>query len=82
MEEAMEKVLQPMPEHKCADCGKTFNGKCLCFNRPIDVDYNKCFLHSFYNPVVIKFEPPPNLEEIMAEEEREQENRMKGKRCH
>ena len=82
MEKTVEQALQPMPEHKCADCTKSKNEKCLCFNRPIDLDYNKCFFHSFYTPCVINFEPPDNLEQIMAEEEEERINRAKGKRCH
>lgn len=82
MEKTVEEVLQPMPEHKCADCTKSKNEKCLCFNRPIDLDYNKCFFHSFYTPYVINFEPPENLEQIMAKEEEERINRAKGKRCH
>ena len=73
MENALEQALQPMPEHKCADCTKSRNEKCLCFNRPIDLDYNKCYFHSFYTPCVINFEPPENLEEIMEQEERERE---------
>lgn len=80
MEKTVEEVLQPMPEHKCADCTKSKNEKCLCFNRPIDLDYNKCFFHSFYTPCVINFEPPENLEQIMEQEERErEESRLKAK---
>lgn len=63
---------QPQPKYLCATCTKLKEGSfCDCFQRPVDKDYNRCFNHSNYNPIVAVFKAPENIEEVaLANEEK------------
>lgn len=58
-----------LPKYHCSSCTKCKNKYCDCFQRRIEPDYNMCFYHSTYNPIIVVFKPPSNLKEIMQREE-------------
>lgn len=60
----------PEPKWHCASCLKLKeDNKCDCFNRRVEPNFNRCFYHSHYSPVVASFKAPTNLEEIVKQEE-------------
>lgn len=59
----------PAPKYFCNSCDRCYNKRCSFFDRPIIPDYNRCYYHSKYSPVAIKFKAPDNLEQIIKEEE-------------
>lgn len=64
-QEFLKKTEQPQPKYFCATCTKLKDGNyCDCFQRPVDKDYNRCFNHSSYSPIVAVFKAPENIEEI------------------
>lgn len=62
----------PEPKYHCASCLKLKGTTCDCFKRRVEPNYNRCFFHSNYSPVVASFKAPTNLEEIIKEEEERQ----------
>ena len=44
---------------------KTDDSRCLCFGRRIEPDYNRCYFHSNYTPIVAQFKVQDNLEQTM-----------------
>lgn len=61
----VKETTQPQPKYFCATCAKLKNGNfCDCFQRRVEPDYNRCFNHSNYNPVLAVFKAPENIEEI------------------
>ena len=68
----VNKTAAPQPKYFCATCLKLKDGNyCDCFQRPVDADYNRCYNHSNYKPVVTVFKAADNIEEIaLANEEK------------
>lgn len=61
----VKETTQPQPKYFCATCTKLKEGSfCDCFQRRVEADYNRCFNHSNYNPVLAVFKAPENIEEI------------------
>lgn len=62
---------QPQPKYYCATCLKLKNDNlCDCFQRRVEPDYNRCFNHSNYKPVLTVFKAADNIEEIAPANER------------
>ena len=64
------KKEEPTPKYHCSTCTKCEGKYCKVFNRYVEKNYNKCFLHSNYTPIVAKFEPTVTMEEIAEAEKR------------
>lgn len=60
------------PKYHCSSCTKCAKNWCSFFNRHIEKDFNRCFNHSNYSPILASFKPQKNLEELI---EKEQEKR-------
>lgn len=65
------KLKFPAPKYYCKTCAKCCNNRCKFFDRPIIPDYNRCYYHSKYSIIALKFKAPDNLEEIIQKEEEE-----------
>lgn len=64
-QQLIKKTTQPQPKYFCVTCTKLKDGNfCDCFQRRVEADYNRCFNHSNYNPVLAVFKAPENIEEI------------------
>lgn len=57
------------PKFHCSSCTKRTENRCTFFNRHIEPDFNKCFYHSNYSPVLASFKPQENLEELVEKEQ-------------
>lgn len=68
-QEYLQQTTQPVPKYPCKTCKKQSNGRCNCFNRPVDEKINRCFNHSAYNPIPANFKAPDNIEQIALENE-------------
>lgn len=68
--EIQQAHLSRVPKYFCNSCTKCCNHYCSVFNRYVEVDYNKCIYHSNYTAVRVVFKVIPNLEAIMAQEEK------------
>lgn len=66
-----EKDVKP-PKYHCSTCTKCNKNWCSFFNRHIEKDFNRCFYHSNYSPILASFKPQENLELLV---EKEQEKR-------
>lgn len=67
-QELVEKTKQPTPKYHCTSCAKLTDGMyCTCYQRPVDVNYNKCYNHSHYSPRKKVFKAVSNLTEIVME---------------
>lgn len=68
----VKETTLPQPKYYCATCAKLKNGNfCDCFQRPVEADYNRCYNHSNYKPILAIFKAPENIEEIaQANEEK------------
>ena len=54
------------PKFVCATCVKlSADNGCPVFQRPVEPDYNRCFYHSSYQPVVVIFRPVKNLDTMV-----------------
>lgn len=53
----------------CKTCTHCENKYCCVFKRPVDVKFNRCWLHSDYKPLTQEFKVKDNLEEVMMLEE-------------
>ena len=62
--------LTRLPKFFCNSCTKCCNHHCLVFNRYVEIDYNKCLYHSNYIAATIVFKVSPNLDAIIAQEEK------------
>lgn len=68
--EYLRKTGTPQPKYYCATCLKLKNNNyCDCFQRPVEAEYNRCYNHSNYKPVLAVFKAPDNIDEIAAEAE-------------
>ena len=59
----------PTPSYYCRDCNKRCGNRCTFFSRPIDMNFNRCFNHSFYSPIHAAFRATANLEQIVIEQQ-------------
>lgn len=57
------------PNFYCRSCENNCDKHCSFYDRPVDPNYNRCFNHTFYHPIAIRFKAPSNLEEIVQKEE-------------
>lgn len=64
---ARQDFLLPIPKYYCRSCKRCNNKKCSFFNRYVELDYNKCFYHSNYNPTATKYVSPVNIKEIATQ---------------
>lgn len=60
----IKQTEEPQPKYLCSTCNKVNKNFCNCFQRPINAEYNRCFNHSNYDPILGIFEAPENIEEI------------------
>ena len=57
------------PKYYCSTCTKcSIGNNCEVYQRRVEPNYNKCFYHSTYQPVVVIFKPLKNLETMIEEE--------------
>ena len=57
------------PRYFCKTCNKRNGNNCACFQRPIEPDFNRCFNHSNYKPILAVFQVRSDLEELIQEEQ-------------
>jgi hypothetical protein len=60
---------QPMPEYPCITCSHCSGKWCNCFNRHVDITFNRCFYHSNYRPIEAVFKVQEGLEQVIEREE-------------
>lgn len=66
----LKKTEKPQPQYYCSSCLKLKDGSfCSCFQRRVEADYNRCYNHSNYDPIVTPFRVPANIDEIVRENE-------------
>lgn len=53
----------------CKTCTHCQGKYCCVFKRPVDLKFNRCWLHSNYQPYAKEFQVRKNLEEIILMEE-------------
>ena len=64
-----DKLDKNLPKYTCKTCAKCQNSYCTFFNRHILPD-NRCFNHSNYHTVAVRYQEPEQLKELKEEYER------------
>ncbi len=59
-----KKEEQPTPKYYCESCDKCKDNRCETFNRYVEPEYNRCFYHTYYKPIPVKFRPAADCYEI------------------
>ena len=57
------------PKYYCCDCKKRCENRCTFYDRPIIVNLNRCFNHSYYSPITALFKAKEDLEEVIKEQQ-------------